>query len=93
MDLKKIAAVLKNKGYKADEHLVSELMFEMNLFSMRTDSKKVYNKLNKRPRKTNLLKQQFNVSAPNQVWCSDVTYFKLNKTTYYICVILDLFSR
>lgn len=90
---KKIAAVLKNKGYKAGEHLVSELMFEMNLFSMRTDSKKVYNKLNKRPRKRNLLKQQFNVSAPNQVWCSDVTYFKLNKTTYYICVILDLFSR
>lgn len=64
---KKIAAVLKNKGYKAGEHLVSELMFEMNLFSMRTDSKKVYNKLNKRPRKRNLLKQQFNVSAPNQV--------------------------
>lgn len=90
---KKIAAVLKNKGYKAGEHLVSELMLEMNLFSMRTDSKKMYNKLNKRPRKRNLLKQQFNISAPNQVWCSDVTYFKLNKTTYYICVILDLFSR
>lgn len=90
---KKIAAVLKNKGYKVGEHLVSELMFEMNLCSIRTDSKKVYNKLNKKLRKRNLLKQQFNVSAPNQVWCSDVTYFKLNKTTYYICVILDLFSR
>lgn len=76
---KKIAAVLKNKGYKISERLVSELMFEMNLISICTDSKKIYQKLNKPPRKRNVLQQHFNTSAPNQVWVSDVTFFTFNK--------------
>lgn len=76
---KKIAAVLKNKGYKISERLVSELMFEINLVSIRTDSKRIYQKLNKQPRKRNVLQQHFNTSAPNQVWVSDVTFFTFNK--------------
>lgn len=32
-------------------------------------------------------------STPNQIWVSDVTFFKLNKNAFYICVIIDLFSR
>ena len=31
--------------------------------------------------------------APNQIWVSDVTYFKYKENPYYICVIIDLFSR
>ena len=44
-------------------------------------------------RKEDLLKQQFTVTRPNEVWVSDVTYFKYNNTVFYICVILDLFAR
>lgn len=44
-------------------------------------------------RKENLLNQQFTVSRPNEVWVSDVTYFKYKNTILYICVILDLFAR
>ena len=43
--------------------------------------------------KENLLKQQFAVTRPNEVWVSDVTYFKYNNTVFYICVILNLFAR
>ena len=41
----------------------------------------------------NHLNQEFDVSRPNEVWVSDVTYFKYGKSAYYICVIIDLFSR
>ena len=41
----------------------------------------------------NHLNQEFDVSRPNEVWFSDVTYFKCGKSAYYICVIIDLFSR
>ncbi len=37
--------------------------------------------------------QEFDVSNPNEVWGSDVTYFKHGKNAYYICAIIDLFSR
>ena len=31
--------------------------------------------------------------APNKVWVSDITYFKCNEKSYYICVIIDLYAR
>ena len=41
----------------------------------------------------NYLNQQFNTTRPNEVWVSDVTYFKFNNKSYHICAVLDLFSR
>lgn len=41
----------------------------------------------------NHLKQNFNPKAPNQVWASDLTYIKANGKWYYLCVVIDLFSR
>ena len=35
----------------------------------------------------------FQADAPNRIWVSDVTCFKINQNYLYICVILDLFSR
>ena len=42
----------------------------------------------------NLLKQCFDVSAPNRVWCTDFTYlFLTNGNVRYNCTIIDLFDR
>lgn len=38
-------------------------------------------------------RQQFHADKPNQIWVSDVTYFKLKQNHFYVCVIIDLFSR
>ena len=43
--------------------------------------------------KKDLLQQRFRAVKPNQVWISDVTCYKLKDRYYYICVILDLYSR
>ena len=40
-----------------------------------------------------MLNQQFIAPSPNKIWVSDVTYYKFNGKTFYICVIMDLFSR
>ena len=67
-------------------------MQEMNLTSIRTDSKRLYLQFQAQ-KKTDRLRRQFSASAPNQIWVSDVTYFAYNKKMYYICAILDLYSR
>ena len=41
----------------------------------------------------NLVNQEFKTQRPNEIWVSDVTCFKLKDRYFYICVILDLFSR
>ncbi|GHU44612.1 hypothetical protein FACS1894111_12150 [Clostridia bacterium] len=37
--------------------------------------------------------QQFNLSSPNCVWVSDITYIKVGGKWCYVCVFIDLFSR
>jgi len=41
----------------------------------------------------NILKQCFDPSEPNKVWVCDFTYLRAAGRFYYLCVILDLFSR
>ena len=37
--------------------------------------------------------QQFSQDAPNLVWASDITCLKAGGKWYYLCVVIDLFSR
>jgi putative transposase len=41
----------------------------------------------------NRLQQQFNVSEPNRVWVTDITYIRTYEGWLYLAVVLDLFSR
>ncbi len=87
----KIAAVLKTDGIKVSERMVRQLMREMGLTSIRQDAKYLYDR--EKIKNKNLLQQQFNPMKPNAVWVGDVTYFRIKENNYYICVIIDLYSR
>lgn len=87
----KITAVLKSEGEKVSVKLIRKLMQDMGLFSIRQDAKDLYEK--EQVKYKNILKQQFNTNRPNQVWVSDITYFRFNNSNYYICAIMDLFAR
>lgn len=82
---------MKAEGYHVSIEMVRELMQDMGLTSIRQDAKDFYDKENLKLK--NYLNQQFHTDKPNQVWVSDVTYFKCNNNAYYICAIIDLFSR
>lgn len=41
----------------------------------------------------NLVKRQFNVKEPNQVWVADITYIRTMKGWLYLASIMDLYSR
>ena len=65
--------------------------FPVAQLSIRQSAKKLYEDEGRKYK--NHLNQEFDTSKPNEVWVSDVTYFKYGENAYYICVIIDLFSR
>ena len=89
----KICAVLHERGYRAGTTLIRELMSELGLSSVAATSKRQWKKSNSYERKANILQRQFHADAPNCVWVSDVTCLKLKDRFYYLCVIIDLYSR
>lgn len=74
---------------------VYRLMRCMKLPKMSTDKpKKQYRNTNTDNAVcSNHLKQQFSQAAPNMAWVSDFTYIKAGSRWYYLCVVIDLFSR
>ena len=88
----KIRITLAEGGIRVSTKRIAAIMQELDLRSIRVDSKKQFKKYQKY-RKQNLLEQQFTADRPNQTWVSDITYFKLNDYWLYLCIILDLFSR
>jgi len=83
---------LAESGIRVGTKRIAAIMQELDLHSIRLDSKKQFKKYQKY-RKQNLLEQQFTAGRPNQTWVSDITYFKVNDYWLYLCIILDLFSR
>lgn len=73
---------------------VYRLMKTMNLPKMSTVKPFINkSKSSSDERCPNILKQQFDQTEPNKVWVCDFTYIKVCSKFYYLCVILDLFSR
>ena len=68
-------------------------MKSMQLPAMSTDKSHHSGRHKDNGKCTNHLQQKFNQKAPNTVWASDFTYIKAGGKWYYLCIVMDLFSR
>ena len=88
----KIRRVLAQNGVQVSTKRVSAIMQELDLRSIRSDAKKQYKK-RQQYAKRDLLEREFTAGRPNQIWVSDITYFRVNNYWVYLCIILDLYAR
>ncbi len=90
---KPIQHKLSELGYRVSEKRVCRLMKEMGLEIQKPQFLAEHQKPLPRMYYKNYLRQQFEQDAPNKAWVSDITYVKVGESCYYICVVIDLFSR
>ncbi len=89
---RRMTAELQRRGWAVNRKHVLRLMQEENLlvavrrFCRTTDSQHSYG------RYPNLIKG-LAIVRPEQVWCADITYIRLQKEFVYLAVVLDIFTR
>lgn len=90
----KITAKLNQQGILVSDKTVSKLMKELKIKALLKEKKpKLRLKANINTNLKNHVKKSFRRDNPNEVWVGDITNIYIKGNTYYLCVIIDLFSR
>jgi transposase InsO family protein len=91
----RIHAEILKRGFLCNIKLIEKLM-RISKISSKIKANFRFSTTNSNHKKIispNLLNRNFQVSKPNKVWVSDITYIQVGYRWMYLCVILDLFNR
>lgn len=89
--MRRITAQLKRNKENINKKKVARLMRLMGIEAI--CPKKNLSKPNKEHLVYPYLLNEINVSYPNQIWGTDITYIKVRKSFVYLVAILDWYSR
>ncbi|MBV4473623.1 IS3 family transposase [Pseudomonas botevensis] len=88
-----IVSMMQEDGEQIGRFKVRGLMRELKLVSKQPGSHAYKQATVERPDIPNILNREFEVPAPNQVWCGDITYVWAQGKWHYLAVVLDLYAR
>lgn len=92
-DSRSITLMMQEEGEQIGRFKVRRLMRELELVSKQPGSH-AYKKVTvERPDIPNILNREFDIEAPNQVWCGDITYIWAQGKWHYLTVVMDLNAR
>lgn len=88
-----IVSMMQEDGEQIGRFKVRGLMRELGLISKQPGSHAYKKATVERPVIPNILNREFDVPAPNQVWCGDITYIWAQGKWHYLAVVMDLYAR
>jgi len=88
-----LVTLMQEAGFDLGRFKVRRLMREIGLVCKQPGAHAYKQAIVERPDIPNHLDREFAVSAPNQVWCGDITYIWAGSRWHYLAVVLDLFTR
>ena len=94
LDNREMVKKLRKEGVVVGRYKVRSIMKSLGLKAMQRQAYKVTTKRKHSDTVAdNLLNQNLNPVAPNQVWAGDVTYLKTGEGWMYLAIVMDLYSR
>ena len=88
-----ILSMMREDGEQLGRFKVRSLMRELELVSKQPGSHAYKRATVERLDIPNTLNWEFDVPAPNQVWCGDITYIWAQGKWHYLAVVQDLCAR
>ena len=88
-----IRSILADEGVNAGRYLIRHLMKESGLICKQPGPHKYKRASVEHIEISNRLNRQFEVAAPNKVWCGDITYIWTGQRWAYLAVVMDLYAR
>lgn len=87
----RMIARLKREGYPVNHKRIERLMREMGIQGVHP--KRNLSRASDEHKKYPYLLAGLEVNRPDQVWCSDITYIRLQRGFVYLMAIMDWYSR
>ena len=89
--IRRMTAWLKTQGHQVNHKRVARLMRKMGLETIYPRPK--LSQQDDGHRRYPYLLKDLTINAPNQVWCSDITYIRMPTGFVYLVAIMDWYSR
>lgn len=89
--VRRMAAWLRVGGHEVNHKRVNRLMREMGLYAIYPKPR--LSKGGEGHKKYPYLLRGLSIEYPDQVWCADITYIRLNQGYVYLMAIMDWYSR
>ncbi|OUC16268.1 MAG: transposase [Alkalinema sp. CACIAM 70d] len=89
--VRRMTAWLRQQGYAVNPKRVRRLMKKMGLVAVYPKPK--LSLPGEQARRFPYLLNEYSITAPNQVWSTDITYIRLSQGFVYLVAIMDWFSR
>jgi putative transposase len=88
-----LVEMMRELGYPIGRYKTRRLMSEANLICKQPGPHKYKMAEVERVDIPNHLARQFDVSAPDTVWCGDISYIWAEDRWHYLAVVIDLYKR
>ena len=91
----RIKKALFEEGIQVSENKISRLLkkYGLEAKSGRSGRRKPKRPSEEQYIEENLIKDKFSITAPNMLWCSDITELKCKGTKLYLCGVIDVATR